>query len=529
MSGIDGLSGYEAIALALTAAKFFDRTRADLSLARANTAGVPSDRLTIARAQVLRNEGGLLPAITLLENLIVGDSVEDARMAASLLIETIEDLLVLFQLESPGLAEGLSELYGRYNRTHSLLLEEERARLPRYKMQVASLKDEAATLEKKNATLQGQVDALQEAGARTWEAMGGIGQELSWERAKVTELSNQSARLEAALNDIYLSRSWKAISRFRTAAALPSRLADRVRQGRIKGDDTARPPSALSSGHTSTPQLWSPPDGDSPVLVSVIMPVFNKGATIRSSLETVRVQTLTPVEVVLWDDGSSDPETLEILLEVRRQPGVTLFHAGNQGVVAARNSAIAMSRGRYICCLDPDDALAPTYLEQAVALLETQPEYSITYPWVETVGYISEEWQTNNLEPRLIIDGNHVPICAVFRREVFEATGGFSTEMTDGYEDWEFWVHAAELGFRGKAIPARLFKYHYSGDSTESRDAKARESHQALKDQIARASSASCANRRLLSPACRDECQADREGARPTTVEPRSRASRLWS
>jgi glycosyltransferase involved in cell wall biosynthesis len=74
----------------------------------------------------------------------------------------------------------------------------------------------------------------------------------------------------------------------------------------------------------------------------------------------------------------------------------------------------------------------------------------------------------------------------VVRREVFEETGGFSPEMVHGYEDWELWVHAAELGFRGKAIPAHHLKYLINHDPTVSRDAKAKESHQQLVDEIAR-------------------------------------------
>jgi glycosyltransferase involved in cell wall biosynthesis len=155
-------------------------------------------------------------------------------------------------------------------------------------------------------------------------------------------------------------------------------------------------------------------------------------------------------------------------------------------VVAARNNAISMSRGKYVCCLDPDDEIASTYLEQAVAFLETHPDYSIAYPWVDTIGYLLEVWRTTDLDPRGILEGNHVPICAVFTREVFEATGGFSEDMTHGYEDWEFWAHAAELGFKGKAIPARLFQYVYSAETTDSRDAAAREIHQELKAEIAR-------------------------------------------
>lgn len=296
-----------------------------------------------------------------------------------------------------------------------------------------------------------------------------------------TELGNENARLRNNLNDIYTSRAWRVISWLRSVMGMPSRIVSRFRRAPSVDDHS----DVAASGQRDRVRVWHPPVESYPFLVSVIMPVYNKGTTIRSSIESVKAQTLTPVEIVIWDDGSVDPETLAVLDEVSRLPDVTLFRAANQGVVGARNSAIALSRGRYICCLDPDDQIAPTYLEKAVALLESQPEYAIAYPWVHSIGDADELWETQDLDPSLITRANHVPVCAVFRREVFLETGGFSTEMTHGYEDWEFWVHAAELGFRGRCIPAHLFIYRYSLDKEESRDAKARESHQRLIDEIA--------------------------------------------
>jgi glycosyltransferase involved in cell wall biosynthesis/GT2 family glycosyltransferase len=354
------------------------------------------------------------------------------------------------------------------------LLEEERTRLHgiRYLDEITRLEDGAEQLKQRAEKLRLRADELAHA--------------LSLQRAQVTDLTNEKrllhderSRLNADLNEIYGSRAWRAVSRLRSSLKLPSKALDRSKR-------MATGPSVEGEEPTWTPLPWRPPVGGYPYLVSIIMPVYNKGASVRTSIDSILRQTLTPVEIVLWDDGSSDSDTLAVLDEVRRRPDVMLFHAANQGVVEARNSAMAMSRGKYICCLDPDDELAPTYLEQAVALLETMPEYSIVYPWVDTIGYLTEVWRTSDLDPALITTGNQIPVCAMFRREVFEATGGFSPQMTLGYEDWELWVHAAELGFKGKAIPSRLFRYQYSADSAESRDAQAREIHESLTDEIAR-------------------------------------------
>ena len=57
--------------------------------------------------------------------------------------------------------------------------------------------------------------------------------------------------------------------------------------------------------------------------------------------------------------------------------------------------------------------------------------------------------------------------------------------MAGGYEDWELWAHAAELGFRGKAIPEPLFTYVHSHSAAASRDAQARAQHRDLVERIA--------------------------------------------
>ncbi|MFQ5516206.1 MAG: glycosyltransferase [Acidimicrobiia bacterium] len=221
-----------------------------------------------------------------------------------------------------------------------------------------------------------------------------------------------------------------------------------------------------------------------PVTVSVIMPVYNKGRGVFEAIDSVKRQTLQDFEIVVWDDGSTDEETLEAIDEIRQFDHVQVHTASNQGVVGARNSAMSVARGEFFCCLDPDDELSPTYLEKAVAVLRSG-EADIVYPWQQTVGTRNVLWRTHDLDPRRILKYNHVPVCAVFHRKVFTDTGGFSAAMSGGYEDWELWAHAAELGFVGKVIPEPLFQYTFDESEAASRDATARRNHDALVATIA--------------------------------------------
>jgi glycosyltransferase involved in cell wall biosynthesis/GT2 family glycosyltransferase len=263
-----------------------------------------------------------------------------------------------------------------------------------------------------------------------------------------------AADAERRLDALTHSTSWRVGSSLVQAGARSKALARHLR---------SRP------APVDTPAVAAPPE--TRPLVSVIMPVFDKGSCVRDAVASVRAQTLTSWELIVWDDGSTDPATVDAL-DSLGGPGIVVIRASNQGVIGARNAAIERSRGRYVCCLDPDDVLQPTYLEKAVVFLEQHPEAGFAYPWVRSTGDSDELWETSDLHPRVILRENQVPICAVVRREVLDATGGFSTVMTRSCEDWELWAHAAELGIRGLAMPEVLFRYSYS--DRDGRDAQSR-------------------------------------------------------
>jgi glycosyltransferase involved in cell wall biosynthesis len=274
-------------------------------------------------------------------------------------------------------------------------------------------------------------------------------------RVQIEPLRQERDRLAQELGLIRGSRAYRLALKVR-------RLSQRLRG---HGDPGPWTPPA-----DPTVSRHSPHDPGTPV-VSVIIPVFNKGATLLESIASVFTQTLPTWELIVWDDGSTDPATIA-LLDGLASPGLVVVRADNQGVVAARNAALERSRGAYICCLDPDDLIAPTYLEKAVLLLETHPDTALVFPYQQSFEGSTDRWPVPDLHPKIISQQNSVPVCAVVRREAMLAAGGFNPAMHDGCEDWELWAHLAELGFAGRSLHEYLFQYRFShGDG---RDAEAR-------------------------------------------------------
>jgi glycosyltransferase involved in cell wall biosynthesis len=120
-----------------------------------------------------------------------------------------------------------------------------------------------------------------------------------------------------------------------------------------------------------------------PPQVSVIMPVFNTGAYLREAAASVLEQQALPgqplpaFELVLVDDGSTDPATLEILHGLQDRPGVRLLrNARSKGAAGARNTGIEAAAGEWISFLDSDDLLFPHALARRWQVACAQPEAS---------------------------------------------------------------------------------------------------------------------------------------------------------
>lgn len=90
--------------------------------------------------------------------------------------------------------------------------------------------------------------------------------------------------------------------------------------------------------------------------VSVVIPIYNAEAFLRSSLDSVLRQSIGDLEVLCTDDGSTD-QSLAILREYeQKDPRVRVFCQENKGAGPARNLALSNARGEYVVFMDGDDS-----------------------------------------------------------------------------------------------------------------------------------------------------------------------------
>ena len=107
-------------------------------------------------------------------------------------------------------------------------------------------------------------------------------------------------------------------------------------------------------------------------LVSVIMPSYNASRYIGASIESVLNQTYSNVELLITDDHSTDPETIELLKSyAEKDKRVRIFlMPENNGPGFARNNSIKEARGRYIAFCDSDDRWFPEKLEKQISFIK---------------------------------------------------------------------------------------------------------------------------------------------------------------
>lgn len=99
------------------------------------------------------------------------------------------------------------------------------------------------------------------------------------------------------------------------------------------------------------------------IKVSVIIPIYNAFDYIKPAMDSVLYQSLSEIEIICVDDGSTD-HTLEVLKEYQsRDSRVRIVTETNAGPGLARNNGIKRARGEYIAFLDSDDFFEPTFLE----------------------------------------------------------------------------------------------------------------------------------------------------------------------
>src|SRR5215203_2037153 len=170
--------------------------------------------------------------------------------------------------------------------------------------------------------------------------------------------------------------------------------------------------------------------------VSVIIPAYNIASYIAETLDSVFAQTYQDFEVIIVNDGSTDTGELEAALGPFFDRIIYAVQP-NSGASVARNSAIALARGRLLAFLDGDDVWLPRFLESQIAHLE-EHDLDMVYCDARIFGeqlydgtnYMRKSPSDGPVTTVSLINGtcNVITSGTVLRKELIERFGTFDLE-----------------------------------------------------------------------------------------------------
>lgn len=191
------------------------------------------------------------------------------------------------------------------------------------------------------------------------------------------------------------------------------------------------------------------------MLVSVVTPVYNLAHTLPQAIASLTNQTYRNLEIIIINDGSPDNAGSVADQLAQTDDRITVIHQENQGLPAALNVGFGRAKGDAFIILSPDDLLHQTTIAKQVAKMEQMGVDIVNTDML--VGGKPVETRALDLETQM--KANCHGYAALFKRWVFERTGGFKLTMNPSWEDYEFFLHAAKLGARAARIAQPLFIY----------------------------------------------------------------------
>jgi glycosyltransferase involved in cell wall biosynthesis len=202
------------------------------------------------------------------------------------------------------------------------------------------------------------------------------------------------------------------------------------------------------------------------MLVSIVIPTYNRAQLIERAVHSTLSQTFTDLEVIIVDDASTDNtrDRINTLKRVDQRINY-LWHDSNRGAQAARNTGIAAASGPYVAFLDSDNQWLPQKLERQMALFSnksTSPGVVYCgYSKVSPAGDVLHEYvprYRGSVYKQTLVDWLTDTSTIVVRKDILEKIHSFD-DTVSSHQEWDLCIRLArecEFDF----VPECLAIYH---------------------------------------------------------------------
>jgi len=216
--------------------------------------------------------------------------------------------------------------------------------------------------------------------------------------------------------------------------------------------------------------------------VAVLMVVYNtKSRFLEEAIASIEKQKGVIKQLVVADDGSTDPGTIEVLKKYERLSWVKIIWLKHEGIVAARNSALMGCNSKCIAVLDSDDVMVPDRLRFQVEYLLKHKEVSVLSGQMDyidsksnsTVGYGNVRRTSFKVDQSKFMweQGwciGHSTVC--FRKDAVVRVGGYySDQPNQEAQDFDLWCKLSLNGYTFALVDQVFCKYRmHSGQLTKT-------------------------------------------------------------
>lgn len=215
-------------------------------------------------------------------------------------------------------------------------------------------------------------------------------------------------------------------------------------------------------------------DGAAAPAVSVVLPTYNRAASLRAAMDSVLAQEGVALELIVVDDGSGDDSAQ--IVQGHPDPRVRLLRLEvNGGAAAARNAGIAAARAPWVAFQDSDDLWRPGKLAAQLVradapgvvavycAMQIEDAHGVSLAGARVMPGPDVAPREGRILPALLRHSFVSTQTLMVRRAMLPQLGGFDAEMP-ALQDWELMLRVAAEG-EVAFVPEPLVVQRLSGDS----------------------------------------------------------------
>jgi len=212
-------------------------------------------------------------------------------------------------------------------------------------------------------------------------------------------------------------------------------------------------------------------------LISVVIPAFNAQTTILPTIQSVCLQTLRELEILVVDDGSGDDTAKIVEAAAKEDSRIRLIKQANKGVAAARNTGIGQARAPFVAPVDADDLWRPEKLAlqyHAIEDLRISMVYT-GYCTIDEEGKVVSAHRPHHkgrvlealFSANIVGNGSSALMRTADVRRIGGYDSGLRAQNAQGCEDLSLYMRLADLG-EFALVPEYVTGYRELADNMSS-------------------------------------------------------------